>query len=263
MKGDTLVGIHAVEEWLDAEPPRISALLVGPGANDRVRRLIDRARERGISVRAIARADLERLAGQRNSQGVAAEVRPFPYAQLEACSGDTVLIVDGVTDPQNFGAILRSAAFFKVGAVVVPMDRSAPVSPVVERTAAGAAARVPIVQAPSLVAAVESLKARGYRIVASIVGGHTHLAEADLSGPVALVVGSEGQGIRPSIRRLADQRVALPSDGLESLNVASFTSVLLYAAAAANHRPSVGGSAVRPRAGPGFVGGSADEFEED
>lgn len=236
MKNDLLVGVHSVAEWLDAEPPRITALLVGPGPNERVRKLIDTARQKGITVRTLPHTDLERMAGNRNSQGVAAEVRPFPYAQLDACLADerrqVVLIVDGVTDPMNFGAILRSAAFFKVAAVIVPMDRSAPVSPVVERTAVGAAARVPIVQAPSLVTTVQTLKERGYRVVASIVGGHMPLDQADLSGPVALVVGSEGQGIRPSVRKLADLRVALPSDGLESLNVSAFTTVFLYAATA-------------------------------
>jgi 23S rRNA (guanosine2251-2'-O)-methyltransferase len=234
MAKDHLFGVHAVEEWLDAAPERISAILVMPNPGDRPAKLVERARAKGVAVRTIARADLEKMAGPRNAQGVAAEVHAFPFANLDTClagsSNPLVLIVDGVTDPQNLGAILRSAAFFGVTAVVLPMDRAASITPVVERTAAGGAARVPICQAPSLLKTVEDLKARGLRISAAVVGGSVPLPSASLEGGGVLIVGSEGQGIRPSVRKLADQRVALRSGHLESLNVATFTALFLYEA---------------------------------
>ena len=239
---DMLFGIHSVEEWLDADPKRISTVLVGPTTNPRVSALAERARIMGVTVRPIARPDLERLAGPRNCQGIAAEVHEFPFADLEACVAQTseplVLIVDGVTDPQNLGAILRSAAFFQATAVVLPMDRSASITPVVERTAAGGAARVPICQAGSLVRTVERLQKGGLRVAAAVVGGSVELPTADLRGPLALVVGSEGQGIRPSVRKAADVRVSLKGTGLESLNVAGFTTVFLYEAIRQRRSPA-------------------------
>lgn len=233
-----LVGVHAVEEWLVADPSRIEALLVEPGATPRVTKLVDLARKAGISVRTVPGPAMAKIAGPRNSQGVAAEVKPFPYLTSEglvrlvsAAATPLILAVDGVTDPQNLGAILRSAAFFGVDAVVLPQDRSAPISPVVERTAAGGVARVPIHQAGSFVSCIDQLKAAGLRCVVSVVGGSRPVDQAIMAGPSVLIVGSEGQGVRPSVRKLADDRVMLASGKLDSLNVATFTGIFLYEAA--------------------------------
>ncbi len=232
-----LVGVHAVEEWLVADPARIEALLVEPGASPRTMKLIDLARRAGIPVRTVPSPAMAKIAGPRNSQGVAAEVKPFPYLTSEglerivaAVATPLILAVDGVTDPQNLGAILRSAAFFGVDAVVLPQDRSAPISPVVERTAAGGVARVPIHQAGSFVNCIDQLKATGLRCVVSVVGGSRPVDQGAMRGPSVLVVGSEGQGVRPSVRKLADDRVMLPAGKLESLNVATFTGIFLYEA---------------------------------
>ncbi len=231
-----LFGIHSVGEWLRADPSRFESLLVAPGGNDRVQKLVNRARDCGIPVETLPKQRLQGMAGPRNAQGVGARVKPFPYADLdlvlEAVEVEPLLlIVDGVTDPGNLGAIIRSAAFFGVHAILLPRDRSAIIGPVVERSAAGAAATVPICQINSLLGALQMLLQRGFIGVASVVGGHPHPAEQDLTGPVVLMVGSEGKGLRPSLRKAATLKTSLPSVGPASLNVSAFAGVLLYEAA--------------------------------
>ena len=226
-----------MSEWLRSDPARLLAVLAVPRPNPRVSRLVERARRAGVAVETIDPVALQRLSGPRNPQGVAARVQPFPFADLtEVVDAATsaglspfVLVVDGVTDPGNLGGILRSAAFFGAAAVVLPRDRSAAISPQVERSAAGAAARVPICQVNSLLRTVEGLQARGFRVVASVLGHHPPPAALDLSGPLVLLLGSEGKGLRPSLRKAADVKCALVSAaGPASLNVSSFAGVLLY-----------------------------------
>lgn len=233
MKKDMLFGVHSVGEWLRADATRITELFFADRPNERVQKLIARAREAGIPVTLVGGREMKDWAGPRNSQGVGATVTDFPFADLDEVlfqvEGDPLLVIaDGVTDPANLGGILRSAAFFGVTALLIPRDRSAAISPVVERTSAGGAAQVPICQVNSLLKTVKTLQKRNIRVVASVLGPHPHPAEADLRGPIALMVGSEGKGLRPSLRKAADLKTSIPADGLGSLNVAGFTSVLLY-----------------------------------
>ncbi|MFT7622305.1 MAG: 23S rRNA (guanosine2251-2'-O)-methyltransferase [Myxococcota bacterium] len=230
---DYLFGVHSVGEWLRADPSRLTRLLVAPRPNERVEKLVTRAREAGIEIATIDPNRLRQLSHPRNPQGVGAEVAPFPFAELEDILADPestqlLVVVDGVTDPGNLGAILRSAAFFGAAAVILPRDRSAAISPVVERSAAGAAARLPIVQVNSLLKCVEGLVRDGFRAVASIVGGHPAPWELDLTGPLVLMVGSEDKGLRPSLRRAAAIKTSLETQGPESLNVSAFGALLLY-----------------------------------
>lgn len=231
-----LFGVHSVGEWLRGDPSRILSLLVTSDANPRVQRLIDRANENGIPVETVASQRLRQMAGPKNAQGVAARVSEFPFADLEAVLAaeagmPRLLLVDGVTDPGNMGAIIRSAGFFGLTAVLLPRDRSAAISPVVERSAAGATATVPICQINSPLRAVERLQKEGFRVVASVVGPFPHPADLDLTGPLVLMVGSEGKGLRPSLRKVADLKTALQAVGPASLNVSAFSAVLLYEAA--------------------------------
>lgn len=234
MSHDLIFGVHPVSEWLDTAPHRFVEILVGAEPNARVESILRSAAQKRVAVRRVSNTALRKLAQGRNPKGVAAYVHPFEYTDiasvLESTDSPVILVVDGVTDPGNLGALIRSAAFFGVSAVIVPADRSAPINPVVERSAAGAVARMPICQANSLVRTLEALKQQGIKVVTSVVGQHCAPADIDLSGPVALVVGSEGRGVRPSVRRLADAKVSLPSSNTNSLNVSAFTAVLLYAA---------------------------------
>ena len=236
MKQSFLFGVHSVGEWLEAGPERIEAVLVTGRPAPRVERLVQLAKEQGIPVEEIAGGKLRALAGPRNPQGVAARVKPFPYADLDdvlaTCEQPAMLLaLDGVTDPGNLGAIIRSAAFFGVAAVLLPSDRSASMTPVVERSAAGALSRIPVCQVNNLVTALRDLQKRNFWVLASILGPNPTPSELDLSGSIVAVVGSEGRGIRPSIRKLCDYRTSLPASGTwkgASLNVANFTGILLY-----------------------------------
>lgn len=233
MKKDVIVGIHAISEWLEANPARLETVLQSGQGGERARRVVEQARAAGIAVERIDPKALRRLAEGRNPQGVAATVHPFPFASLDdvvegAPSNARLLAVDGVTDPGNLGAIIRSAAFFGLNAVLLPRDRSAAITSVVERSAAGGAARIAICQENSLLRSAERLKKRGFRVMGAIVGPHPAPAELDFDGPILAIVGSEGRGIRPSLRRICDMKTSLPSLGPASLNVSAFTSILLY-----------------------------------
>lgn len=236
MKNSFLFGVHSVGEWLEAGPDRIEAILVAPRQAPRVERLLRLAEELKIPIEQIANGKLRALAGPRNPQGIAARVKPFPFADLDdvvaSCERPAVLLaLDGVTDPGNVGAIIRSAAFFGVAGVLLPSDRSASMTPVVERSAAGALSRVPVCQVNNLVTALRQLQERDFWVLASILGPNPTPSELELSGSIVAVVGSEGRGIRPSIRKLCDYRTSLPACGQwkgASLNVANFTGILLY-----------------------------------
>jgi 23S rRNA (guanosine2251-2'-O)-methyltransferase len=234
MNAEFIFGVHPVHEWLESSPDRFIEVLVGAESSVRVLDCVKLAKAAGIPVKRVSNTELRRLSGGRNPKGVAAFVHPFRYGDLEdvlsAVDSPLLLVVDGVTDPGNLGALIRSASFFGVDAVIVPGDRSAPINPVVERSAAGAVARMPICRANSLVRTLEELKSRDVRIVASVVGTHPAPADVNLSGAVALVVGSEGRGVRPSVRRLATEKTTLPASRTNSLNVSAFTAVLLYEA---------------------------------
>ena len=235
MGQDLLFGVHPVGEWLERDPARFTELLVVKDPNERVLRLVQVARRLGVKVTFISNTQLRKLSGGRNPKGIAAYVKPFSYTPLEQVfehhANPLLLVVDGVTDPGNLGALIRSASFFGVNAVVLPADRSAPINPVVERSAAGAVARVSICQSNSLLRTLSAFQERGGRVLTSVVGTYDAPRNVDLTGPLALVVGSEGKGVRPSVRRIADTKVSLPSKGTNSLNVSAFTAVLLYEAA--------------------------------
>jgi 23S rRNA (guanosine2251-2'-O)-methyltransferase len=235
MKDDLLIGVHSVGEWLGSAPERLIEILALPRPNERVSKLLRRAVVAQIPVKTVQPRDLKALAGPRNHQGIAALVKAFPYADLDevlASAGPAPLLlgVDGVTDPGNLGAIIRSAAFFGAAAVLLPQDKSAPMTPVTERSAAGAAARMPLCRLNNMRREVERLQQKGFRVVASVVGPHPEPASLPLDGPIILLVGSEGKGLRAILRKVADYKTSLPTHGPESLNVSAFTSTLLYEA---------------------------------
>ncbi len=234
MSNEILFGVHPVSEWLESAASRFIEIVVSGAPSGRVAEIIKRAQAQNIPVRQVSNSALRQLSGGRNPKGIAAFVHPYAYADLQAIietgGAPLLLVVDGVTDPGNLGAIIRSASFFGATGIIVPRDRSAPINPVVERSAAGAVARLPICQANSLLRTLERLKERGFSIVVSVLGPHPLPSDVDMTGPTVLVVGSEGRGVRPSVRRIASSKVSLPSARTNSLNVSAFSAVLLYSA---------------------------------
>jgi len=233
-------GIHAVRVLLTRHPQRVRRVLLasgrGAGRLAEVRALAQRA---GIPLANADDAQLGKLAEGERHQGVVAEILPRagdPETQLEealeaAGAAPLLLVLDGVQDPHNLGACLRSADAAGVAAVIVPRDRAAGLTPVVRKVAAGAAETVPLVPVVNLARTLRDLKERGLWLVGTDDAADKTLYDADLKGPLALVMGSEGEGMRRLTRECCDHLVSIPMAGaVESLNVSVATGVALFEA---------------------------------
>jgi 23S rRNA (guanosine2251-2'-O)-methyltransferase len=232
-------GIHAVRVLLDRHPQRVRRVLLAGGRDaGRLAEIRTLAQRAGVQVASADDAQLDRLAGGERHQGVVAEVLPRagdPETQLEealeAAGPPLLLVLDGVQDPHNLGACLRSADAAGVAAVIVPRDRAAGLTPVVRKVAAGAAETVPLVSVVNLARTLRDLKDRGIWLVGTDDAAGKTLYGADLTGPVALVMGSEGEGMRRLTRECCDQLVSIPMAGaVESLNVSVAAGVALFEA---------------------------------
>jgi 23S rRNA (guanosine2251-2'-O)-methyltransferase len=240
MSAQLLIGIHAVEAALNHDVDNLLELYIEAGTqNARVRELGEKARGLGVKPHARDRAALDRMTGGARHQGVVARYNaPPPRAEAElpalleqAGREALVLVLDGVTDPHNFGACLRSAEAAGVTAVVVPKDRAVGVTPTVRRASAGAADRVPIVSATNLARTLKSMRQAGVWLVGLVGAEGEAIHDVDLEGPLALVLGSEGEGLRRLTREACDFLARIPMRGeVESLNVSVATGIALFEA---------------------------------
>jgi len=208
----------------------VERLLLGDGP--RRGELLAEGRKRGLVAVDADRATLDRIAGRPGHQGAVAVAAPFRYASLESIAesrSPLVLVLDNVQDPRNLGALLRTARASGVGAVVLPRDRSVGVTSVVAVASAGTLFGLPIVRVPNLVRAMNSLKAFGFWLVGLVPSSPQSLFELDVPDRVALVLGSEGSGLRQLVQRTCDLEVAIPmASGVESLNVSVAAGVALF-----------------------------------
>ena len=234
-----VAGRNSVVEALRAGVPA-KALYVAAriDSDDRVREALKAAADLGLPILEGSKADLDRLTGQALHQGLALQVPPYEYAHprdlLDAAAeaGEALLVValDGVTDPRNLGAVVRSVAAFGGHGVVVPERRSAGMTAAAWKTSAGAAARVPVARAPNLTRTLEDLKSAGCFVAGLDAGGDVALPALELaSEPLVLVVGSEGRGLSRLVRQACDAVVSIPMAGsTESLNAGVAAGVALY-----------------------------------
>jgi 23S rRNA (guanosine2251-2'-O)-methyltransferase len=241
-----VAGRNSVLEALQAGIPA-SALHVQQylDADDRVRESMALAVGRGIPLLETTRGDLDRLSGGAVHQGIVLQVPAYEYADpthlLEQAfsSGDQPLLVvlDGVTDPRNLGAIVRSAAAFGAHGVVIPERRAAGMTASAWKTSAGAASRVPVARATNLVRWLVAAQKSGATVLGLAMGGDVDLMSLDpalAAGPLVIVVGSEGKGLGHLVSQTCDHLVSIPMDGAtESLNAGVAAGVALYAVAAA------------------------------
>jgi 23S rRNA (guanosine2251-2'-O)-methyltransferase len=235
---ELVAGRNPVVECLRAGVPA-TALYVALGidTDDRVTDAVRLAGDRGISVLEVSRPELDRLTAGAVHQGLGLQVPPFEYAHpdelLDAAreSPEPPLLValDGVTDPRNLGAVIRSAAAFGANGVLVPQRRSAGVTAVVWRTSAGTAARLPVALATNLTRTLNTLANEGLMIVGLDADSGTSVDELELAtSPLVVVVGSEGRGLSRLVREACDQTVAIPmAAGVESLNASVAAGVVL------------------------------------
>ena len=239
MKGEIIYGVHAIRTMLERHPERVQALKLAERRDDpRVRDIEELARRHRIAVQRIDGHALKKELGDVAHQGVAAEITPLaPWtedellAALQSAHAPLLLALDGVQDPHNLGACLRTADACGALAVIVPRDRAAQLTPTVRKVAAGAAETTPVVAVTNLVRTLKLLKEAGLWIVGADAAAEMPARAVDLRGPIVLVLGAEGTGLRQLTRQNCDYLVSLPQRGaVESLNVSVAAAMLLYEA---------------------------------
>lgn len=226
-------GINPVREALLAVHAEILEMVVAR-SDQRVRELLELGARRGIAPRQETREALSARVGHAHHQGVALQMREYPYLALESLMArppeerEPLVILDCIQDPQNLGALIRSACFLGARGVIIPRDRSAQVTATVVKIAAGATAYLPVVRVNNLVRALEHLKEHGLWIFGLDVQGGKTIYEADLSVPLGLVIGNEQKGLRPLVAKACDLLVRIPEHGpLQSLNAATSGAIAL------------------------------------
>jgi len=240
MKAEYVFGLYVVESLLRDQPASVLEIWLQKSRLDEYAASITTvARQLGIAVQTTDRARLDRLVDNAVHQGVVARIRPMPIAgeeQLQALIGHLgqdafLLFLDGVQDPHNLGACIRTAEAAGVQAVVFPRDRAASLTAVARKTAAGAAERIALFQVGNLARSLESARKAGIWVVGMAGDSDDSIYEVNLSGPLAIVMGAEGAGLRSRIRGLCDHLVSIPMHGqAESLNVSVATGVALFEA---------------------------------
>jgi 23S rRNA (guanosine2251-2'-O)-methyltransferase len=236
MSANVVYGLHAVKKMLQLSVDDCQELHCQPGRNPRLQQIVALARQHGIRIHNETRERLSELAGSDKHQGCVLSVSAGSHRAVslkeslqQVAPDDLYLVLDGVQDPHNLGACLRTADGAGVKAVIVPKDRAVGLTPVVRKVAAGGAESVPLITVPNLSRALEELKAAGVWLVGTSGDAEASLYEQNLSGPLALVMGAEGEGIRRLTAEACDFLVRLPMLGqVESLNVSVATGICLY-----------------------------------
>jgi len=237
--GETIYGMHAVRVMLERYPDRVLTVRLAERRDDpRARAIEELARRHERPVERVDPHALRQQLGDVAHQGVAAAIVPLPpwsedelLAALQVARAPLLLALDGVQDPHNLGACLRTADACGALAVIVPRDRAAQLTPAVRKVAAGAAETTPVVTVTNLVRTLKLLKEAGLWIVGADAEAPEPAREVDLRGPIVLVLGAEGTGLRQLTRQNCDFMVRLPQRGaVESLNVSVAAAMLLYEA---------------------------------
>jgi 23S rRNA (guanosine2251-2'-O)-methyltransferase len=240
MKGEPVFGVNPVKEALRGTR-RVFELYVQSSATDhRLEKIVKLAEERGIPVHRRERDDLTRFCASTHHQGVVLTVEPFRYADISGLTERIdraghpgfILALDGIQDPHNLGALIRSAACAGCDGVIIPKDRAAGITPAVERASAGAVETIAVARVTNMAQALQTLKESGFWVYGLAGGEGTPLHEAGFSGKTVLLVGNEGEGIRPLVRKQCDVMLSIPLyGGVGSLNASVAGGIALFEAA--------------------------------
>ena len=233
--GEMVAGRNAVLEALRADVPSTELIVARSiDIDDRIEESLKLALKKALPIREVHRADVEKIS--MNSQGIALSIKPYQYSSLDeillrAAKPGLIVALDGVTDPRNLGAIIRSAAAFGVDGVIIPERRSAAMTAAAWKTSAGAAARMQVAQVTNLNRAIEDVQERGYFVVG--LDGESEELISNMkvaTEPIMIIVGSEGKGLHKLTREKCDLVVKIPMRSTtESLNASVATSIALYA----------------------------------
>jgi len=237
-KSELIYGMHAVDALLEKQPERVIEVYALKGRDDeRLNAVLAKAREWGISVQFMQRKALDDKSADEQHQGIIARVKAVKILtdnDLDACIDNLnvppfLLILDGVTDPHNLGACLRSADAAGVHAVIIPKDNSASLTPVVRKVACGAAESVPLIHVTNLARTMRALQDKGIWIYGTAGEATQNIYDCKLEGGMALAMGAEGKGLRRLTREHCDELIKLPMAGsVSSLNVSVATGVCLF-----------------------------------
>jgi 23S rRNA (guanosine2251-2'-O)-methyltransferase len=232
-RSELVFGAQPIRELIAAAPEAVTTLYLADEARERFERESEILRESGGQVLRADPETLARLAGRESRhQGVVAIIREYRYAEADSLveeNPDPLLLIDGVMDPRNLGAILRGAECAGAKSVLLARDRTVGITPAAIKASAGAWVHLRIARCGNVAATIEHLKERGYWIAAMVPGGETSLYDLDISRRLALVIGSEDRGVRQLVRKSVDFRVGIPMRGrVSSLNVSVATAVALF-----------------------------------
>ncbi len=244
MKDELVFGVNPVREALRGVREVFELYVQTTATDHRLEKILELARERGVRVIRREREDLTRMCGSSHHQGMALKVAPFGYADLDdlitAAAGEPeggfLLVLDGIQDPHNLGALIRTAACAGATGVIIPRDRACGITPAAEKASAGAVETVSVAQVTNIAQCLETLKKAGYWIYGLAGEAGESLFETSFSGNLALVVGSEGEGIRPLVARRCDLLLSIPLyGGVGSLNASVAGGIALYEVARRRH----------------------------
>ncbi len=236
---EIIFGIHAVQALLDNDPQRIQEVFILKGRDDRrLQTLVKALEANGIVIQVASRQMLDSKSDGAVHQGIIARIKPGRQYQevdlpdlLESLDRPLLLILDGVTDPHNLGACLRSADAAGVHAVIVPKDRSAQLNATAKKVACGAAEHVPLIRVTNLARTMRLLQESNIWIVGTAGEADHTLHQSKMTGPMALVMGAEGEGMRRLTREHCDELISIPMAGsVSSLNVSVATGICLFEA---------------------------------
>jgi 23S rRNA (guanosine2251-2'-O)-methyltransferase len=238
MSDDIIYGVNPVMEALRGNR-RAFELFLAEGADRRLEKLVQQAGEKGVPVRRRDRTALLRLAGSEHHQGAVLRVEPYPYAELtdlldrwkESGEQGLILVLDGIQDPHNLGALIRSAACAGAHGVIIPQDRAVGVTPTVEKVSAGGVETIAVARVANISQSLELLKKEGFWVYGAAGDAAETLYRQDFRGHTALVVGGEGDGLRPLVRRTCDLVISIPLKGrIDSLNASVAGGIMLFEA---------------------------------
>jgi 23S rRNA (guanosine2251-2'-O)-methyltransferase len=233
-------GVRPVEELCRARPRSVAVVYVADGHKSKeIDQVLAVAKDRAIAVEVRPRALIADLAGVGTHQGIIAVTGEYRYSEVgeilaaTAAAGETalLLLLDGITDPQNLGALVRSAEVLGAHGVIIPDAKAAPVTGSVVKASAGATERMRIARVGNILRTMDALRERGVKVWGAAAERGEPLAGADLRGPTALVIGAEGRGLREAVARRCDALLQIPQKGLvSSLNASVAGAILLYEA---------------------------------
>ncbi len=237
MKSELIFGVNPVKESLQGSRRAFNMYVQISATDHRVEKIIRLAEERGVAVHRRDKVDLTKMCASSHHQGIALEVEPFHYSDFDDLltsishseKAGFILVLDAIQDPHNLGALIRSAACAGVDGVVIPKDRACGITAAAEKTSAGAVETVPVAMVTNIAHTLEKLKKLGYWVYALDGAARQSLYGTDFSGNVVLVVGCEGEGIRPLVRKQCDVVMSIPQyGGVSSLNASVAGGIALF-----------------------------------